>query len=309
MNDYQTTKRRGGGSSLSSSGRLTMRKPSAYAVMILPALILFFSFHTLPVLQGIFYSFTDYRGFGDWNFVGFQNYISIFNDSRAYNAYFFTFQFAIVSTVLVNIISLIIALGLNAKIKFHKTLRAVYFMPNILSILIVGFIFNFIFAVYIPGIADSLGITALTTSILGSRDYAWIAIVIVAVWQAAAFNTILYLAGLSTISQDLYEASSLDGANKWQEFWKITFPLIAPFFTINMVLAMKNFLMVFDHIVAMTGGGPGRATQSISLLIYQDGFAGGQFALQSANAVIYFIIIVTVSIFQIRILQKREVQM
>ncbi|WP_425352466.1 carbohydrate ABC transporter permease [Alkalicoccus urumqiensis] len=277
--------------------------------MVLPALILFFSFHTLPVLQGVFFSFTNYRGFGEWDFVGFQNYINIFQDGRVYNAYGFTFQFAIVSTVLVNIISLIIALGLNAKIKFHKTLRAVYFMPNILSILIVGFIFNFIFAVFIPGIAETIGLTSLTTSILGSRDLAWVAVVIMAVWQAAAFNTILYLAGLATIDRDLYEASSLDGANKWQEFWKITFPLIAPFFTINMVLAMKNFLMVFDHVVAMTGGGPGRATQSISLLIYEDGFAGGQFALQSANAVIYFIIIVVISVFQIRILQKREVQM
>ncbi|PRO67322.1 sugar ABC transporter permease [Alkalicoccus urumqiensis] len=285
------------------------KKPSPYALMVLPALILFFSFHTLPVLQGVFFSFTNYRGFGEWDFVGFQNYINIFQDGRVYNAYGFTFQFAIVSTVLVNIISLIIALGLNAKIKFHKTLRAVYFMPNILSILIVGFIFNFIFAVFIPGIAETIGLTSLTTSILGSRDLAWVAVVIMAVWQAAAFNTILYLAGLATIDRDLYEASSLDGANKWQEFWKITFPLIAPFFTINMVLAMKNFLMVFDHVVAMTGGGPGRATQSISLLIYEDGFAGGQFALQSANAVIYFIIIVVISVFQIRILQKREVQM
>lgn len=294
---------------LKGEDRVLKKKPSVYFYMIIPALVLFFSFHTLPVLQGIFYSFTNFKGYGNWDFIGFQNYINIFQDDRAYNAYFFTFKFAIVSTVLVNVISLIIALGLNAKIKFKKTLRGIYFMPNILSILIVGFIFNYIFAVFIPDIAENIGLTALTTSILGSRDYAWVAIVIVAVWQAAAFNTILYLAGLATVPHDLYEASSLDGASTWQNFWHVTFPLIAPFFTINMVLAMKNFLMVFDHIVALTGGGPGRSTQSISLLIYEDGFAGGQFALQSANAVIYFVIIVTISIFQIRILQKREVQL
>ncbi len=278
-------------------------------LMVLPAFILFFAFHTFPMLQGIFYSFTNWRGYGSWEFVGFRNYMNVFQDGRALNAYLFTFQFAIVSTVLVNIISLIIALGLNAKIKFMKTLRAVYFMPNILSILIVGFIFNYIFAVFLPSIAEGLGITALATNILGNPDLAWVGIVIVAVWQAAAFNTILYLAGLATISDDLYEASNLDGANKWQEFWKITFPLIAPFFTINMVLAMKNFLMVFDHIMALTGGGPGRATESISLLIYRGGFQGGEFAYQSANAVIYFIVIVTISIIQIRYLQKREVEM
>ncbi|SDY30901.1 raffinose/stachyose/melibiose transport system permease protein [Evansella caseinilytica] len=284
-------------------------KPNAYLLMVLPALILFFFFHTFPALQGIFYSFTNSRGYGDWDFIGLQNYIHVFQDARARDAYLFTFKFAVVATVLVNVISMILALGLNAKVKFHKTLRGIYFMPNILSVLIVAFIFNYIFSVFIPEIAQNAGIQALSTSILGNPDRAWIGVVIVAVWQAAAFNTILYLAGLATIDQGLYEASSLDGANKWQEFWKITFPLIAPFFTINMVLAMKNFLMVFDHIMGLTGGGPGRATESISLLIYRGGFQGGEFAYQSANAVIYFIVILAVSVFQIRNLQRREVEM
>lgn len=280
-----------------------------YFIMVLPALLLFIGFHTFPLLQGILYSFTNYRGYGDWDFVGLSNYISLFSDSRIANAYQFTFKFAIISTILVNIISLTIAVGLNAKIKFHKTLRGIYFMPNILSILIVGFVFKFIFSTFIPELGQNFGIEGIANSILGNSDYAWVAIVIVGVWQAAALNIILYLAGLATIPEELYEASGLDGASKWQQFRHVTFPLIAPFFTINMVLAMKNFLMVFDHVVALTGGGPGRSTQSISLLIYQDGFTGGQFALQSANAVVYFIVIVTISIIQIRFLQKREVQM
>ncbi|WP_335869487.1 carbohydrate ABC transporter permease [Bacillus sp. 2205SS5-2] len=281
----------------------------AYILMTIPALILFFTFHTYPALQGVFYSFTDWRGYGDWNFVGLKNYLNVFKDERAIEAYLFTFKFAIVSTILVNVFSLLVAMGLNSRIKFRKTLRAVYFLPNILSILIVGYIFNFIFAHFLPDIADALGIEFLTKNILGNPDLAWIGVVIVAVWQAVAFNTILYLAGLVTISDDVYEAASIDGANFWQKFWKITFPLIAPFFTINMVLAMKNFLMVFDHIISLTGGGPGRATESISILIYRGGFEGGEFAYQSANAVVYFIIIVAISVFQIRILQKREVDM
>lgn len=153
-----------------------------------------------------------------------------------------------------------------------------------------------------------LGISTLSTNILGSPDYAWIGIVVMAVWQATAFNTILYLAGLQTVPEDVYEAAAIDGAKAWRRFWSITFPIIAPFFTINMVLALKNFLMVFDHIIALTGGGPGYATESISVLIYRGGFQGGQFGYQSANAVIYFIIIVALSLFQLRILQKREVQ-
>ncbi|BAD66030.1 hypothetical protein J1TS1_01880 [Shouchella clausii] len=227
---------------------------------------------------------------------------------RAWSAYGFTFQFAIVSTILVNILSLAIALGLHAKIKCKQTLRAIYFMPNILSVLIVGFIFQFIFTLFLPQLADMLGISTLSTNILGSPDYAWIGIVVMAVWQATAFNTILYLAGLQTVPEDVYEAAAIDGAKAWRRFWSITFPIIAPFFTINMVLALKNFLMVFDHIIALTGGGPGYATESISVLIYRGGFQGGQFGYQSANAVIYFIIIVALSLFQLRILQKREVQ-
>ncbi|PAD47989.1 sugar ABC transporter permease [Shouchella clausii] len=283
-------------------------KQRVFLLMTLPAVLLFFLFHTFPLLQGVFYSFTNWKGYGDWNFVGLSNYINVFNDMRAWSAYGFTFQFAIVSTILVNILSLAIALGLHAKIKCKQTLRAIYFMPNILSVLIVGFIFQFIFTLFLPQLADMLGISTLSTNILGSPDYAWIGIVVMAVWQATAFNTILYLAGLQTVPEDVYEAAAIDGAKAWRRFWSITFPIIAPFFTINMVLALKNFLMVFDHIIALTGGGPGYATESISVLIYRGGFQGGQFGYQSANAVIYFIIIVALSLFQLRILQKREVQ-
>jgi raffinose/stachyose/melibiose transport system permease protein len=284
------------------------KKNNVFLVIAIPAFILFFIFHSYPALQGIFYSFTDWKGYGDWNFVGLKNYLNVFNDGRAGDAYLFTFKFAVVSTILVNIISLAVAIGLNSKIKFHKTLRAIYFLPYILSILIVGFIFNFIFAHFLPQIGDALGWEFLSRNILGNPDLAWIGIVIVAVWQAVSFNTILYLAGLVTISEDLYEAASIDGAGVWTKFWRITFPLIAPFFTINMVLSLKNFLMVFDQIVALTGGGPGKSTESISLLIYRGGFEGGEFAYQSANAVIYFIVIIIFSVIQLKFLNKREVE-
>ncbi|MBA7535431.1 Melibiose/raffinose/stachyose import permease protein MelD [subsurface metagenome] len=146
-------------------------------------------------------------------------------------------------------------------------------------------------------------------NILGNPDIAWIGVSLVAVWQASAFNTVIYLAGLQTIPEELYEASLIDGAGKWKNFWYITFPLIAPFFTINMVLAMKGFLQAFGLILSLTGGGPGRATESISIIIYRGGFQGGEFAYQSANAVVYLIFLVTISFLQIRFLQKREVEL
>ena len=202
------------------------------------------------------YSFTNFRGFGDFDFVGLINFKDLFTDSRILNSYMFTFKFAIVTTIIVNIISLSLALALNSKIKFKTTLRGLYFLPNILGGLIVGYIFNYIFTFIIPKLGEVMGSEVLSKSILGSTSLAWIGVVIVVAWQSIAFNTIIYISGLQTIPDDVYEASGIDGAGKWLQFRKITFPLIAPFFTINMVLCMKNFLMVFDQIMSLTGGGP-----------------------------------------------------
>lgn len=274
--------------------------------VLIPTLIIFFTFHTFPLLQGVFYSFTDFKGYGNWEFVGFRNYLNILKDTRLKNAYVFTLGFSVLSTVLVNVLSILVALGLNSKIKFRKSLRAVYFTPYMLGTLIIGYVFKFIFSKIVPEFGAALGIEALQFNILGNPNLAWVGIVIVAVWQAVAFNTVLYLSGLVTIDEELYEAADIDGANGWSKFWRITFPLIIPFFTINMVVAMKNFLMVFDQIVALTGGGPGTSTESISLLIYRGGFQGGQYAYQSANAVVFFIIIVVISLFQIRVLERKD---
>ncbi|GGG03542.1 carbohydrate ABC transporter permease [Paenibacillus aceti] len=283
------------------------KKKAAFYTMTIPALLLFFLFHTFPTLQGIFYSFTNWDGYSDsYDFVGFKNFASLFTDGNVLNAYMFTFKYAIVVTIFINVLSLLIALGLNSRIKFRNFFRGIYFLPNVLGVLIVGYIFNYIFANAVPMIGEKLGSEMLATNILGSEKWAWIGIVIVAVWQGIAFNTILYLAGLQTIPRDIYEAADIDGAGTWSRFWSMTFPMLASFFTINMVLAMKNSLMVFDQIVALTGGGPGRATQSIAMLIYQGGFQGGEFAYQSANAVIYFIVIVIISVVQLNFLQKRE---
>ncbi|GAA3397208.1 carbohydrate ABC transporter permease [Cryptosporangium minutisporangium] len=283
------------------------RIPRAFYVMVLPAFLLFFVFHTIPVLQGIYYSFTDSPGYGPAEFVGFRNYIALFTDGRVLHAYWFTLLIAAVATILVNVIALAIALGLNSKIKFKTTLRGVYFIPNVLAILVVGYIFSYLFNNSLPALATSLGIDSLSTSLLTDAKTAWIGIVILAVWQAAAFNIIIYIAGLQTVPQELYEASAIDGASPWRQFRSVTFPMIAGFFTINMVLSLKTFLQIFDHIIALTNGGPGTDTESVSVLIYKGGFQGGEYGYQSANSVLFFVIIVVLSITQLRVLQRREV--
>ena len=276
----------------------------AYYWMVWPAVIAFAAFHTIPVIVGIFFSFTNYAGYGDWNFVGISNYLNLFKDDRVLKAYGFSFLFAIVATILTNVISLSIAMGLNAKIRARNFWRGVYFVPYVLAILVIGYVFQFLFSNSLPKILS--GIPLFRDNILTNPDWAWTAIVALAVWQACAFSIIIYLSGLQTIPSELYEAASLDGASSWRQFGSITFPLISAFFTINVVLSLKGFLQVFDPIVALTNGGPGTSTESVTLLVFRGGFSGGEFAYQTANAVIFFIVITIVSLLQFRVLQRRE---
>lgn len=278
-----------------------------FLLITIPILALFFCFNTLPLIKGVIYSFTNFRGYGEFDWVGIRNYTDLFTDARVGKSYLFTFKLAIVATIVVNVLSLVLALGLNSKIKFKSALRGMYFVPNILGALVVGYIFNYFFTYILPAVVKMMG--GKGDSILASSKWAWVAIVIVCAWQSVAMNTIIYISGLQTVPEDVYEAGSLDGATGWKKFKNLTFPLILPFFTINMVLCMKNFLMVFDQIMALTKGGPAQSTESISFLIYNNGMAGGQFGFQSANAVVFFVAIVVISVLQMNFLGNKEEQL
>ncbi len=280
-----------------------------YMLITIPILALFICFNTVPLIRGVIYSFTNFKGFGDYDWVGIRNYMDLFTDPRIGNSYLFTIKLAIVATIVTNVISLILALGLNSKIKGKTFLRAAYFVPNVLGALVVGYIFQYIFTYILPQLGKMIGSQTLSTSLLSNESLAWIAIVIVCAWQNIAMNTIIYISGLQTVPEDVYEAGDLDGATGWKKFRYLTFPLIIPFFTINMVLCVKNFLMVFDQIMAMTQGGPAQSTESISYLIYQNGMEGGSFGYQSANAVVFFIVIVAISVAQMSISSKKEEQL
>lgn len=284
-------------------------RTKTYLLILVPALILFILFNTWPMINGLIYSFTNYKGYGKFDWVGLRNYTDLFQDGRVLKSYLFTFKYAICGTILVNILSLLMALALNAKIRFKSALRGIYFVPNILGGLVIGYIFSFFFTYILPYISEAWNIGWLKNSILASPAYAWIGVLIVGVWQAVAMTTIIYISGLQTVPGDVYEASRIDGASKWTEFWKVTFPLIIPFISINFVLTTKNFLMVFDQIMSLTNGGPAQSTESISFLIYRNGLDGGQFGFQSANAFVFFLVIVVISVAQQLITGKKEEQL
>ena len=284
-------------------------RKKTFLIITIPILALFICFNTIPLIRGIIYSFTNSRGFGNYDYVGFRNYMDLFTDTRVLKSYWFTFKLAIVTTIVVNVISLLLALALNSKIRAKSFFSGAYFLPNILGSLVVGYIFNYFFTYIVPAVADMVGVEGLKSSILSNPNTAWIGMMIVCAWQAIAMNTIIYISGLQTVPVDVYEAGELDGATGIMKFRKLTFPLIIPFFSINMVLCIKNFLMVFDQIMALTKGGPAQSTESISYLIYNNGMSGGQFGFQSANAVVFFIVIVIISVMQMKISSKKEEQL
>ncbi|PST45532.1 sugar ABC transporter permease [Bifidobacterium sp. UTCIF-37] len=278
----------------------------AFYWMAVPAAIIFAIFLYVPFLQGVMYSFTNSQGYGDYDIIGFKNYIALFQDDRVGHAYLFTFLIAIAITVLINVIAMFIAVALNGKIAFKNGFRAIFFVPYTLSVLVIGYVFKYIFMNPLPELGKALGIGWLSESLITSEQYSWIPIVFLAVWQGVAYSVLLYLAGLQTIDTEIYEAAALDGVNAWQKFWKITFPLIGPFFTINLVLSMKNALGTFDQVVALTDGGPNSATETVTYLIWKGGLTGGEYAYQTANAVLFFIVLAIIAFIQLKFFGSKE---
>ena len=284
------------------------RVDKTFYVMLLPVVLLFTLFITVPAVVGMFYSITNYVGYGNWEFTGLTNYIAIFNDPRILRSYGFTLGFSIVTVILVNVIALALALGLSAKIKLKTALRGVFFIPMVVSGIVIAYVFNYLFSTSLPTLASSLGIASLENNILADERFAWIAIVVVTAWQAIPGAMIIYLAGLLAIPSEVYEAASIDGAKAWRQFRSITFPLVLGYVVINTILGFKGFLNAYDIIVGLTNGGPGTSTFSVAMTIFT-GFTSGDYAYQMANAVIFFIVTVVISVLQLRLIQRRGVSL
>ncbi|WES64242.1 sugar ABC transporter permease [Microbacter sp. GSS18] len=276
-----------------------------YYLFLLPSLILFTLAITVPAVIGIFFSFTNSIGFGDWEFVGFINYVAIFSDPAILQSYLFTFGFAIVTVIAVNVIAFLLAVGLTASIRFKTGLRAIFVIPMVISGIIIAYVFNFLFSNSVPAVGQALGLNVLSESILANPDWAWVAIVIVTAWQAIPGTLLIYIAGLLSIPGEVYEAADIDGASKRQQLLRITLPLVAGYVVINVILGFKNFLNAYDIIVGLTDGGPGTATRSIAMTIVT-GFTGGDYAYQMANATLFFIIVIVISAAQLSITRGRS---
>lgn len=274
----------------------------------IPSTVLYLLFFIYPIGAGIYYSLTNWNGLtSDFKFVGLKNYASAIKNTRFQNALLFNFKYTILLVVCVVGLSLIMALILNSKIKGKGFFRGIFFFPAVVSMLTVGLIFNEVFFQVLPQIGQMLHIDWLSRSMLANRDTAIYAILITNVWQGIAMPTVLLMAGLQNVPQELVESASLDGATKWDVFKYITFPFLLPVLTVVVVLVIKDGLTIYDYIVALTNGGPGGATESTALLIYNHGFKEVNFSYGIAEAVIVTIIICAISFIQISFSNKKSV--
>ncbi|MBA2943293.1 sugar ABC transporter permease [Paenibacillus sp. CGMCC 1.16610] len=277
-----------------------------------PALAVFLLFFITPTLIGFYYSFTD------WNinavqirFNGLDNYIELFKEPRLKTALINTLIFAAVVTLMQNFLGLGLALILNEALKLRNLLRMIFFLPYVIAPIVIGYIFR---AIYHPEhgivntVLDAVGLHVMAQDWLNDPKYALFSIILTDLWRVAGFSMVVYLAGLQFIPKDLIESSSMDGAQYWQRFRSIIFPLLAPALTVNVLLSMIGSMKVFEMVMVLTEGGPGYTTEVFYTYI-RGMFSTGLFGYATAVNVVLFVLVTIVGVPVLMAMKKREVEM
>lgn len=287
---------------------MNRERTMTYLAFCLPGFAAYCVFLIFPILMGVYYSLMDWNGISrSYNFIGAANYLKLLADKKFKAALVFNFRYTLMLCVGIVVISVVLALLLNQEFKGRSFYRTLYFMPAVLSMITVSLVFKQVYFYVLPAIGKALNIEVLSSNILANKQTAIYGLLFVHLWQGVALPTLLFLAGLQTIPSELYEAAAIDGANRWQQFRHITVTYLIPTLSVVLVLVVKQGLMVFDYVKAMTGGGPGTATQSIALLIYNNGFERNKYSYSIAQAVATGLIIALISVIQIQVSNKKKV--
>lgn len=281
-------------------------------LFLLPAAAIYTLFQFYPMLSGFYYGFTDWDGLSPvMKTVGFDNFKEIAHDPLIFRSLKNTLILTLLIVTVQNGLGLMLAIMLDRKLAGRALFRAVYFLPVLLSTTVVGFIWSAIFNPVIGSwgsILRAVGLNGLANlDLLGNSHSAIYTIVFVMIWQYLGYSMVIYLAGLQTIPGDMYEAADIDGAGRWRKFRNVTFPLIAPSLTINVILSTVGCFKAFDHIFVLTGGGPGDASQVIGTAIYTVAFSNNRYGYGIALSMLLFLAIVLVSMVQMKLLRQREV--
>ena len=288
--------------------RTNREREITYALFVAPALILYLLFFVWPVGMGAYYSLTNWSGISsDIKFVGLSNYAKLFKDKVFMSALRFTGAYTLLLVAFTLVLALVLALCLNKRIRGRGFFRGALFFPAVLSMLTVGMVFNEIFTRAIPALGELMGIEWMQTNVLSGKTSAMYGVLFVNLWQGLSIPTILLMAGLQTIPEEMFEAAELDGATKWQQFTSITMPFLLPVLSVVLILTFKGGLTVFDYIKALTEGGPAGATKSLTFNIYNLGFKELKFSYAISQAMVVTAIVVLISWLQLRAAGRKKV--
>ncbi len=295
-----------------SGGRRRLRRAGSPALWFAaPALAIYALIVIYPSLAGAVYAFTDWTGIGTAHWVGLQNFKSLFTDDQSFGALVNTLKLTVVVVIVQNTIGLLLALGVHTLIKSRNVLRTVFFAPAVLSPIVLAFLWKYMFNpapdAGLNALLGFLGLDFLQQNWLGDPSIALWAIAITVIWQFTGYSMVIFLAALQGIPQELEEAAALDGAGRFQRFRHVIFPLIAPAVTINLTLSTIGGLKIFDQVFAITNGGPGYSTETLSTLIYKQAFVFGEYGYSTAVALVLALLVAGLALFQLRFLQSREV--
>jgi len=282
----------------------------SFAGMTIPAVIAILLFVEIPFLMSVTYSFTRWNGLDKAvKFIGISNYLELLtSDPQLGSAMIFTLLFTVFAVVAINVVALLLAVLLDMNIRGKNVLRAAFYIPNIISLIIIGYVWRFIFSRGFDsfGALTHLGIFQL--SWLGDSHLAFVSVLLVTVWQSIGFYMVIYIAGLQTVPREQLEAAVIDGTGPVSRFFRITLPLIMPSVTVAVFYSLSNALKTFDVIFSLTFGGPGTATTSIALDIYKTAFSDSRFGYGTAKSVVLFLLILALTVFQLNVFKRREVQ-
>lgn len=271
-------------------------------------LVIFTVVLVIPFVNGVYYTFTDWDGFEATKLVGITNYVDSFKDPVFWSTLRFTGLFVVVSLIAVNGVAFGLALIVTSKLRSRNILRTFFFVPNLIGGVVLGVIWQFIFNSALVALANKYDWGPFKESWLQDTNKAFWALIIVTVWQSSGYMMIVYITGLISIENDVLEASQIDGASPMRTLFSIKIPLMAQAFTIALFLTLRGGFMAYDVNLALTGGGPFRTTELISMHIFQDAFMNGNFGTGQAKAVVMFFVVALAALVQVTISKRYEVQ-
>lgn len=291
--------------------RKKARDRAWYALFVTPLIFVFTTVVIIPFIIGIGYSFISWDGLSlnEKIFVGFDNYVRLFSDKRFINSAGHTILFTIVAVLLINVLGLTFALIVTGKLKVRNIARTMLFMPYLIGGLILGYIWKFIFSDVFKAIGEYTSLNKIFFNWLLHPKFALAALIIVSTWQMAGYIMIIYINGIQAMPDDIIEAGKVDGASFWQTLFFIKFPLIMPSITISLFLTLSNCFKIFDVNFSLTSGGPNNATEMIAMNIYNQIFSLNKYGYGQAKAIIFFIVVAMITLIQVVITKKREVEM